>query len=104
MPISEHEFKSQYVPVLSPDDRGSGYLLDTYDDALNFSEEVCLLASDYVPAAHIWTVVDMTSNESDTLHVMAGLHKANSLGFVVTQKAWFSGMEEAIWTESELIT
>lgn len=87
--ISDDDFVEIYKPV---DARGEGdQIVDTVEEAQ------ALASKNGLGENNIWTIVDAEGN----LYAAAGLHFVNRLGYVVTEKPWVTGNEEAVWCEFE---
>ena len=48
----------------------------------------------------MWTIVEGGSDD-ESLYAAAGFHKVNETGFVVTEKPWVTGLEEAVWMDAD---
>lgn len=89
--ISEDDFVTLFNPLETTSN--GEYMVQQYDQAKS-------LASDMgVGEKHIWTIVE--GAEDDCLYAVAGFHVVNRLGYMVTEKPWVSGDEEAVWYTCE---
>jgi len=66
--ISENEFERKYVSIDSP----SGSTIWEHREIRDQKKN------------HVWTVVEA----EDSMYVMAGFHRVNMIGYVVTEKPW----------------
>lgn len=87
--ISEHDFMDTYQPIQSGAE--GDFMLQTFEEALAFAEARGLSVS------HVWTVLESGDGDDDSLYVSAGAHLVNRLYFIVTEKPWETGIEDAIW-------
>lgn len=87
--ISEDEFDFAFNPleVTPHGDR----MVYSYVEAERIAKEKGLSKE------HIWTIVE---GDDDSLYAQAGCHVVNTIGFVVTEKPWVSGVEEAVWYDA----
>lgn len=87
--ISEDEFDFAFNP-LEAKSNGERVILN-YTDAERFAKDQGLNKE------HIWAIVE---GEDDSLYASPGYHVVNTIGFVVTEKPWVTGAEEAVWYEA----
>ena len=97
MDISEDAFMDEYVPVEAGAE--GDFMFDTLDSALNKAEALTDQLAGQDAISHVWTI--MEADEGEALYAAAGNHVVNALGFIVTEKAWETGLEQAIWAEDE---
>jgi hypothetical protein len=48
----------------------------------------------------VWTVVE---GEDDSWYALPGYHVVNKLGYVLTDKPWSTGLEEAVWFQQDTL-
>lgn len=90
--------KSEAEASLSADTVGSQ---DQFDAryTLQGGPDADLLGEDQLAGAEadrIWTVVDTDG----TMYVVAGTHRVNRLGYVISEQPWTDAAEEYYWGES----
>lgn len=83
--IAEDDFFDQYVPVNTP---GTG------PDSGEFYHEFEHVKG--LDAHNVWTIVD---GDDGGMYAIAGFHIVNKVSYVVTEKPWETGLEEALWME-----
>jgi len=88
--ISESTFMSEYLPV-GLESEGE-FALQT------FKEAMALAVKRGGSVSNVWTIID---GGDDSLYAASGFHKVNETGFIVTEKPWVTGLEEAIWFDAE---
>ena len=87
--ISDDDFVEIYKPI---DVNGEG------DQIIQTDKEAGAEAAKRgLSDNHIWTIVDADGN----LYAAAGYHRVNRIGYVLTEKPWVTGNEEAVWCEFE---
>lgn len=86
--------QDEFVVAFSPFEASANgdNMVQTYQDAQNLAKKHGCNDS------HIWAIVE---GDDDSLYASAGFHVVNVLGFVVTEKPWVTGLEEAVWYECE---
>jgi hypothetical protein len=82
--LSEDRFMTEYRPRELQTE--GEYMLETFEAAR------ALAGGD---VSHVWAVIE--SGDSEALYAAAGYHLVNCLGYLVTEVAWETGLEEAIW-------
>lgn len=87
--INEDDFVEIYKPITVSKD--GDQIVQTVDDANKLASDKGLTEE------HIWTIVDAEGN----LYAAPGFHRVNRIGYVVTEKPWVTGNEEAVWCEFE---
>lgn len=91
--ISESDFMAIYNPI---EHKSEGdFLLQSFDEAVAFAESMGLTVS------HVWTILESGCGDDDNLYASAGAHLVNRIGFIVTEKPWETGIEDAIWFEDD---
>lgn len=91
--ISESDFMAIYNPIVHENE--GDYLLQTLEDAMAFAN------SRGFDVFHVWTIVDAGCDEDGNLYASPGAHLVNRLGYIVTEKPWETGLEDAIWFEDD---
>lgn len=87
--IGEDEFVETYKPI---DASSQG------DQIVQTPEEAqALVKAKGLSDSNVWTIVDADGN----LYASPGYHVVNRIGYVVTEKPWETGNEEAVWCEFE---
>lgn len=84
--ISENTFVAVYCPIEAPEQ-----IIHSLGQANALVNERGLSNK------HVWTVLEA----GDCLYASAGLHYVNRVGYLVTEKPWETGMEEAVWYEPD---
>lgn len=79
--IGEAEFDYEYCPLPAP----SGESVWEHKETLAY------------PPEQVWTLID---GEDGNGYAIAGYHLVNKFGYVVTEKPWQNGDEEALWFEA----
>jgi|AntRauTorcE11898_2_1112593.scaffolds.fasta_scaffold03116_1 hypothetical protein len=87
--ISENDFMSIYQPIQFGDTGDCA--LQTFEEAIAFAESRGLSPN------HVWTVMESGDGDDDSWYVSAGSHLVNRLFYIVTQKPWETGVEDAVW-------
>lgn len=85
--ISEDEFDEKYRPV---DVTGEGERI-----AQTYNEAKAVAKKNGLGDQNIWTIIE--GDEDEGLYACADVHAVNKIGFVITEKAWETGREEAVW-------
>ena len=49
------------------------------------------------PVEHVWTVVETGCYEDENWYASPGFHIVNTLGYILTRRAWTSGARDAIY-------
>ena len=81
---SEDAFMDTFIPIGVD---GGEELMHTFDQTRG------------VNPRHVWTVV--TGDDSDNLYAVPGYHVVNRKGYLITEKPWVTGDEEAVYFEAE---
>ncbi|HCA02649.1 hypothetical protein ACTXPD_18605 [Vreelandella alkaliphila] len=89
--IAENAFMDEYKPVEL--EREADVMMQTFDEALALAEKRGGGVS------NVWSIAE--GDEGDSLYALAGFHHVNVIGFIVTEKAWETGIEEVLWFDSE---
>ena len=91
--ISESTFMVMYRPYLAGEE--GDYLHQTLDEAL-------AAARAHGGDLHnVWTILDSGDGDDDNLYASPGAHIVNRLGYVVTERPWETGLEDAVWFEDD---
>lgn len=88
--IGQDEFMVAFNPIEASANGDS--MVQTYAKAQSLAKKSGLNND------HIWAIVE---GDDGSLYASAGFHVVNVLGFVVTEKPWVTGLEEAVWYECE---
>lgn len=89
--ISEDTFMDEYRPV-ELEFEGE-FTLHSFKDAMKLAEK------NGGDVTNVWTIID--GDEDDSLYAASGFHKVNETGFLVTEKPWVTGLEEAVWMDGD---
>jgi len=88
--ISEQSFMDDYRPInLSGD---GDMIVQTYAEAELAVQDLAL------SNRHIWAIVE--SGDDGSLYASPGYHLVNTIGFVVTENAWQSEVQDAVWHDA----
>lgn len=49
----------------------------------------------------VWTITETGSWEDGSWYAQAGFHVVNAMGYVLTEKPWVTGLEQAIWFDDD---
>ena len=91
--ISEDQFMETYKPIQQGAE--GEFMLDDFQEAVRFAEARGLSSN------HVWTIMESGDGDDDALYVSAGYHLVNRIGYIVTEKPWETGIEDAIWMEDD---
>lgn len=89
--IAEETFMDEYKPVEL--EREAEMMMQTFDEALALAQQRGGSVS------NVWSIIE--GDDDDTLYASAGFHHVNVIGFIVTEKPWETGIEDAIWFDDE---
>ena len=91
--ISEDDFMTDFCPVEMG--REAEFMTGSFDEALKLAQQ----ANGGV--SNVWTIIESGDGADDSLYAAAGFHRVNALGFIVTEKPWETGVEEALWFDED---
>ena len=83
--ISEDDFFERYIPVNTPGtEPNSGEFYHEFEHVKGLDPH------------NVWTIVD---GDDGGMYAIPGFHIVNRVCYVVTEKPWETGLEEALWME-----
>ena len=88
MTITEEDFYENYVPQKNHlDDNASfdGCMYETYGKEVDYVFELAKNSK------KVWTIIE---GDDDSMVYLAGFHRVNRLGFLVTEKEWENSDDE----------
>ena len=88
--IGQDEFVVAFSPIKAS--ANGDNMVQTYSEAQKFASK------NGYGDDHIWAI---TEGDDESLYAVAGFHVIKVLGFVITEKPWVTGIEEALWYECE---
>lgn len=89
--IAEGAFMEEYRPVEL--EQEAEVMMQTFDEALALAQKRGGSVS------NVWSIIE--GDDDDTLYASAGFHHVNVIGFIVTEKEWETGIEDAVWFDAD---